>query len=263
MRPSALFGFWGVSTSGVWFLQFEVTAHGSAFASGDIGRLMSTAALSSEIQCTLSSDVEWFMREHTLAEFSKNVSRVRNLVEIYELTRAAGRGRRSVSASDTLRAAVVFLHSSLEEVVRNVFLWKLPEASETSLNEIPLAGSSSSTGRAEKFFLGKLAAHRGLFVDNVIRNSIDEFVDRLNVNNTNDLSHCLEMIGVAPSQFAQYFPRLQSLMERRHQIVHQMDRNETSGTGQHRAQSISKRQVELWLENLDRFVSGLLSSIQD
>jgi RiboL-PSP-HEPN len=202
------------------------------------------------------------MRAYTLEEFDKNIDRVRNLIAVYEVLRSPGAGRRTAKAADTLRAAVVFLHSALEEVIRNTFLWKLPLADSAVLDSIPLVGLSPS-GRPEKFFLGKLAPHRGLFVDNVIRDSIDAYVDRMNINDTTEIARCLEMIGLVPTKFATNFPKLQAMMNRRHQIVHQMDRNPQSGTGRHRTQSISTQQVRDWSNNLVEFVYAIVADLPD
>jgi hypothetical protein len=202
------------------------------------------------------------MRDYTLSEFDANIDRVANLIAIYQELRRPGAGRRSVKAADTLRAAVVFLHSALEEVIRNLFLWKLPLAESDALNEIPLKGASP-THRPTAFLLGRLAPHRGRFVDNVIRESIEAYVDHMNINNTTEVSRCLKMIGLQPELFASYFADLQSMIQRRHQIVHQMDRNREVGSGRHRAQSISTQQVLAWRDNLSAFVSAVVAAVPD
>lgn len=54
------------------------------------------------------------MREYTLQEFRQNNGRVSNLIATYRaLQDGRGQGRRNAQAADTLRAAVVFLHSAL------------------------------------------------------------------------------------------------------------------------------------------------------
>jgi len=202
------------------------------------------------------------MRAYTLAEFEGNLDRVNNLVAIYQELRKPGAGRRSVKSADTLRAAVVFLHSALEEVIRNLFLWKLPLADSDALDEIPLTGLSA-THRPTPFLLGKLVPHRGRFVENIIRESIEAYVDHMNVNNTKELSRCLKMVGLEPKRFSEHFSALQVMMERRHQIVHQMDRNHEFGSGRHPAQSISVRQVSSWRDNLSLFVRAVVAAVPD
>ena len=58
----------------------------------------------------------------------------------------------------------------------------MPTADEETLNKIPLAGAS---GRAEKFQLGRLAEHRGKKVDDVIRESVEAYMERSTLNSVN------------------------------------------------------------------------------
>jgi hypothetical protein len=50
-------------------------------------------------------------------------------------------------------------------------------------------------------------------------------------------------------------------MSRRHLIVHRADRNVTSGPGQHRAASISRKQVEKWIDVVERFGTAILACL--
>ncbi len=70
------------------------------------------------------------------------------------------------TAAEILRSVVVLNHAYLEDFLRNIALWLLPAASEETLNEVPLSGSR----HAEKFWLGKLAKHRGKTVDDFLAN---------------------------------------------------------------------------------------------
>lgn len=198
------------------------------------------------------------MKDYTLSEFQQNDRRVSNLIAIYEGSQGGRRqGRRSATSSDTLRAAVVFLHSALEEVFRNLFLWKLPAGSREALNLIPLNGTPANQ-RAKPFLLGDLLPYDGGFVHNVIRDSISAYVDHMNLNNVAELCSSLRMIDIDCAQFDAYFSGLAESMSRRHQIVHQMDRNHSSGTGNSRVQAISVRQVKVWQENTRGFVLSLV-----
>jgi RiboL-PSP-HEPN len=201
------------------------------------------------------------LKDYTLEEFALNISRVRNLVRVYEKIRAQGSGRKSVQSTDVLRAAVVFLHGALEEVIRNLFIWKLPDAGEHTLNEIPMIGVGQPSGRPEKFLLGKLANYKGRFVENLIRESIVQYVNYLNINNISDLRSCLEKIGLQPNQYTEYFADLAALMKRRHQIAHQADRNSEEGQGQHRAQSLSANRVKSWIESVEEFVKAVVVAV--
>ena len=67
--------------------------------------------------------------------------------------------------ADICRTIVVFLHATFEDVLRTIARRQIDSAkSEDFLNRIPLIGLSNS-GRAEKFSLGNLNAHRGKSVD--------------------------------------------------------------------------------------------------
>jgi hypothetical protein len=70
-----------------------------------------------------------------------NLTRVENLVVIYENhPETKGQGRKPAEQLDILRASVVMLHASLEDVLRKIAYWKLPDANTDVLNDIPLAG---------------------------------------------------------------------------------------------------------------------------
>src|SRR3989338_2368197 len=106
------------------------------------------------------------MKQPIVDRFALNISRVKNLVAIYQSTLAGtGQGRRSHQKTDVLRAAVVLLHASVEDVLRSLAYWKLPNAATGVLDQFPLVGN----GPAMKFSLGALAAHRGKTVDDVLR----------------------------------------------------------------------------------------------
>ena len=203
------------------------------------------------------------MKDYTLAEFHQNNGRVSNLIAVYETSQSNRRqGRRDAKSADTLRAAVVFLHSALEEVLRNLFLWKLPSGSRDSLNQVPLVGMPANQ-RAKPFLLGELIPYRGRFVENIIRESIDAYVDQMNLNDIAGLCSSLKMIGIEHAQFEPYFSKLAKCMQRRHQIVHQMDRNHKPGTGNAHVQSISVKQVRDWQQNTKRFVLTLIDVSDD
>ncbi|KAF1712221.1 hypothetical protein CSC70_01440 [Pseudoxanthomonas kalamensis DSM 18571] len=112
--------------------------------------------------------------------------------------------------------------------------------------------------RAKSFLLGDLLPYEGQFVHNIIRDSIDAYVDQMNLNGIQDVCSNLRMVGIESAQFDHFYPKLAKCMARRHQIVHQMDRNHAVGTGNARVQSISVNQVRDWQENTKRFVQEVV-----
>lgn len=200
------------------------------------------------------------MRDEIRDRFGANIARVHNLIQIYDQVARPSPGRQQVGTIDTLRAATVFLHAALEEVFRNTARWKYPAATSSLLNEIPLTGNS---GRPERFLLGQLASHRDKSVQQVINQSVDEYLDRFTVNNIQEVTKVLTNIGINPNIINAEFPILTELFERRHHIVHQADRNDQPGRGHHEARGLNRDTVMRWVNGVERFVDTLLREIPD
>jgi len=158
------------------------------------------------------------------------------------------------TAAEILRAVVVLNHAYLEDFLRNLALALLPLAGEEALNSVPLAGT---TGRAEKFFLGKLARHRGKGIDDLIRESVSTHMERSTFNSVTEILLFLESIELklprTKENVASPLPQLgverdtlallEAMMKRRHHIVHRADRN-NAGDG---LLEITQNEVVLWL----------------
>lgn len=161
------------------------------------------------------------MKQEISDRFDLNIARVRNLVSIYRIQLSGpGKGRRGHQETDVLRAALVLLHASMEDVLRSLAYWKMPAAAPTVLEKIALVG-----GNSIKFHLGNLATHGGKTVDEVIKDSVDASLERSNYNNCDEVVGLLVSIGLDPTPLQQYMPGLDSAMKRRHQIVHRADAN--------------------------------------
>ena len=179
-----------------------------------------------------------------MARMSKNIKRLGALINSAADNRDAG--------DDVLRAAVVFTHAYLEDFLRTLAVKLLPSADERVLNDIPLAGMES-TGRAEKFFLGKLVQHKGKSVDEVLRESVAASIDRSTFNNINDVAALLKSLGFDPSERSEYFPAIEEMMKRRHQIVHRADEQPPKAG----LQSISQDQVYGWMEATFKLMASI------
>ncbi len=197
------------------------------------------------------------MKQEISDRFDLNIARVRNLVSIYRTQLSGpGKGRRGHQESDVLRAALVLLHASMEDVLRSLAYWKLPTATPTVLEKIAIVGGTNT-----KFHLGNLAAHRGKTVDDVIKESVDASLERSNYNNCDEVVGVLVSIGLDPAPLQKYLPSLDSAMKRRHQIVHRADANPSIGRGRHKVSSISPRNLDDWIGNLESFVRDVLSHV--
>ena len=197
------------------------------------------------------------MKQEISARFSLNIARVRNLVSIYRNQLSGpGKGRRGHLETDVLRAAVVLLHASMEDVLRSLAYWKLPSAAPSVLEKVALVGGANT-----KFHLGNLAAHRGKTVEQVIKDSVDAYLERSNYNNCDEVTGLLSSIGLNIAPVQRYFPALESSMKRRHQIVHRADANPNTGRGSHKVSSIAPKTLDGWIGNLENFANEVLSQV--
>jgi hypothetical protein len=193
------------------------------------------------------------MIDNIMYTFDKNFDRINNLLTLYEGT-SKGKGRKATHNLDLLRATTVFVHSTLEDYLRNVMIWKLPSASKERINHIPLVGTSE-IGRKTKFELGELVTHRNKLVAEVIDLSIKEYLGTVSFNDTSDIATSLSNISIETTEnIKKLFPILNEMIKRRHKIVHNADRDSSSGSGNHRIKSISLKQVESWRTAVDKFV---------
>jgi hypothetical protein len=209
------------------------------------------------------------MKAEIEERFRTNLARVEHFVATYTAVRddmiAAGlrdgaRGRATVVETDFLRAAVVFLHAALEDFVRSLLAWKLPIASGAALDEIPVRLGSK---KVDKLSLAQVAQHRGLTLDDVVRASVDAWLDDSSFNHPGQIEDDLQRVGVAPAVVAPFKAYLGPMIQRRHLIVHRADRNMASGRGHHGAMSIGRDEVSAWVTNVRSFGEAVLAAIGD
>ena len=191
--------------------------------------------------------------------FNQNIERVRNLADLYsEYLMGDGPGRRGHAKTDVLRAAVVMLHASMEDLLRSIAYWKLPSASPDVLSKIPLISEAPAT----KFNLGTLSAHRGQTVDQVIESSINGYLRRSNYNNTDEVATFLGSIEVDVDRIRPHFSEVEAVMKRRHQIVHRADQDDAAtGRGNHRITSIGHQTVVNWIGAVEAFGCAVLGEL--
>ena len=199
------------------------------------------------------------MKTKIETRFGQNMERVRNLTKLYrDHLMGEGSGRRGHSKTDVLRAAVVLLHATMEDLLRSIAYWKLPSATAQTLSRIPLVSQAPAT----KFNLGDLSAHRGKSVDEVIESSVNGYLQRSNYNNTDEIASFLKSVGIDVAAVNAHFPNIDQVMKRRHQIVHRADRDdEAAGQGRHHVTSIGVSTVEGWVTNVQAFGDAVLGEI--
>ncbi len=187
----------------------------------------------------------------------RTTSIARGLAEAYESTGRRGSGRRSVKETDLLRAAVVFLHATLEDLLRGLCEWKMPFANPEALSDVPLMGTRGKT----RFGLTELAGFRGRTVDEIVIASVTEFLEQSSFNHPGDVKAVLERIGLDASMVNKHSRTLAAMMSRRHWIAHRADRNRRRGPGHHAVMSLSSAEVAHWSSTVESFANELLSMV--
>ena len=192
-------------------------------------------------------------REEIEQVFRANLERMRGLVTLHEEIAPARPGE---TVDDLLRAAVVLLHATLEDLLRSLEEWKLPEAPSEELRPILFAGSSQPRTR---FDLGDLAEFRGQTVDSVIARSVQAHLKRSSYHQLGVIIAVLQRIGVSyfvpPPQKA----GLATMMNRRHQIAHRADRISLSETERQVVNQISASDVKNWIVEVEGFGAEILA----
>jgi hypothetical protein len=120
------------------------------------------------------------------ARFFLNMKRVGALIDL--VTSRSLAAATGPLESDISRAAVVFLHATFEDMLRTAAR-QLPTAvSSGALTKIPLSGMP---GRAEKFHLEALVKHRGKTVDELLRESVEAYWNRMSFSECDDVEQAL------------------------------------------------------------------------
>ncbi|MGD0227253.1 MAG: HEPN domain-containing protein [Terriglobia bacterium] len=125
--------------------------------------------------------------------------------------------------ADILRTTVVFLHATFEDFLRTIARQRIAIVkSQEVLDKIPLVGVSKS-GRAEKFYLGALNAHRGKTVDQLIRESVENYLDETSFASIRAIDEVLRQAGLDTAPFKFLYADIDQMVQRRHRIVHEAD----------------------------------------
>lgn len=188
--------------------------------------------------------------ELQMERFVQNLARVSSLINLYEFLTELDKG---MSESDVLRSAVVLLHASLEDLLRSIASAHLPRTDNEFIQKIPLAGLP----RSGKYTIGDLVQHRGKSVDQVLDESIDQWLDKHSFNHTNDIRGMLTELGMPVDYFSATYETLDRMIERRHLIVHRADR-----TGDGSVAGITPEDVTSWVDNVLEFMRRAIYQLQ-
>ncbi len=188
--------------------------------------------------------------------FESNLSRVRNIVQLYDQGIDGGRAHHDVLWTDVLRGAAVLLHASLEDLLRRLAAWKLPTAPSDALASIPLEGGTDP--RRTRFGMPELARHRGKTVDEVLSASIESYLERSTYGHPGEIKRMLDICGGDPNVVDSYSRWIGPMMSRRHWIVHQVDRKRGGPPADCQAEPLDRAIVETWIQQVDKLGRAIL-----
>lgn len=191
--------------------------------------------------------------------FGENMQRAQTLIRIYKNLAEAQRDKAVIHYTDILRSAVIFMHAALEELIRSLIIVTYANAPQIEIDKVPLFSQRRSR-QAEKFLLGALIEHKHLTVDQIIQKSVESYFQNQTFNNRADLARAMEIIGLKKEAVKNLLPTLDVMLDRRHQIVHRVDRPKSKDNQWIRATSLSPRHVEKWAITTLEFGSHLITS---
>lgn len=201
--------------------------------------------------------------------FRANIARVRGLVTTFESLAGKGRGRSTVADADVLRAAVVFLHATPEDLLRSSEELRLPIAKAEAFRRPGSPGDSwlhlpepgDDKGKM-KFTMVDLARFRGQTVDAIFEQAVDRYLTISNYNNVGDIKTTLDRTNLITAWMDSDALRLSAMMARRHWIAHRADVNQKRGSGQHAAKHIAKQDVLNWVACVESLGERVLKTLR-
>jgi hypothetical protein len=190
-----------------------------------------------------------------LLEQSKaRLDRVRGLVGLHDWLSSTPSGQPPVPEDDVLRAAVVFLHATLENFLRSLAMERLPDSTREVWNNIP---PISSEGRKLTLTLGDLHAYRARSVADFVLDSIIQYLDLASFNNPGEIQTLLKKIDVDIAPLDRYRARLGVMMARRHLIAHRFDQDPSADPDSHTPTAIDGVDVVdvvEWIDAAESFI---------
>lgn len=198
------------------------------------------------------------IRQHVVEATKPYISRLNvNIARLGRLLQLAkDLGESHEVHDDLIRSAVVFLHATVEDLLRTVAEIRLPLRPPGCLEQIPWL----NTDGALKASLSTLANHRGRSVDDVIKECVHAHLARRSFNNTKDVVALLKQCGISKSGKAwdAMLKALSEITARRHQIVHRADLDPSTGKP---VAPISYNQAIAWTVGVIAFVMAVVEEV--
>ena len=179
--------------------------------------------------------------------------RIKYLLALYESDIQLSSDDGVVYKTDILRASIVLAHASLEGFLRSIIIQLADHASPKWMKDIPIVGRNKTSNLK----LGVLGQHRGKTVNDLIEESIDEYImgGKLNFSHRGKLKEFLDEFGIDKKPVLKFLPKIDKMIQRRHSIAHNADiRKDQKGL-----KPINTQTVNVWLEATIQFMSHVLA----
>ena len=154
--------------------------------------------------------------------FTLNMGRVASLTSIYENT--PEKSIPNAQRQDLLRSAVVFIHASIEDMVRELLKWKNPIESDTFAGSLKFVMDPDGFETKDKITIAELRRWKDKTVSSILDESTEVHLKKRSFNDTTELASTIKLLGVDVQTFEAHLPAIAECMVRRHNIVHRSDR---------------------------------------
>lgn len=164
----------------------------------------------------------------------------------------------------------MLLHATMETLLRDLSFELLPTtATPEQLGAMNLrlpasnAAAASQKGGRDKVTVAELHAFRGRSVDDLLQTAINERLEESTYNNSEQIVHALERLGLSSATIRVHLSHLEGLMRRRHLIAHRGDvfRERTSKQGVSAYKPLTKQEVDVWVMAVEQSGQQILTQL--
>ena len=158
-----------------------------------------------------------------------------------------------ITIDDVVRATVVLLHATTEELMRSVLFRHLRLQPEKAYKNY------GQGNRFASIFAPWLAIRDSDDPDaEVIANSVvDDLLHEITFNRIKQVKEALDVLGVHSAAKESFYTLLEKLFERRHQIAHSADHKNIRRSNLDSIDSVS---VQKWIDNVEGFGRFLIGT---
>jgi hypothetical protein len=184
--------------------------------------------------------------------------RVVQLLKLFPIIKA-DKKRKNSYPHDILRSAVVLLHASLEDLLRELLRIKASHDPNILYEHLRFPHASDPSKSVEQIRVAAPEQFRGKTIDELIDICISNHLSRRTFNSKEDIVAALGPLGLNEGDYASYYSDIEAAVKRRHKIVHESDRT-AHGTSTHGTPaSLTEQEVTAWVRAVSGFGKKALS----